>query len=126
MKTIFDQVFFVLKGHNPVPVNSMEEWGAFYNNIANRRVASTDIEGMRISTVFLGLDHNWSGGRPILFETMVFDQNNNDVYMERYHTWEEAEAGHQAICLSFKEKFESLNPLIDSIQSNIKKKPKLF
>src|SRR5215471_17514474 len=38
------------------------------------RVAVTELpNGGRVSTVFLGLDHNYSGvGPPIVFETMIF------------------------------------------------------
>jgi hypothetical protein len=47
-----------------------------------------------VSTVFLGLDHNWGDGPPILFETMIFG-GERDEYQERYSTWGEAEEGHQ-------------------------------
>jgi hypothetical protein len=47
---------------------------------------------VRVSTVFLGIDHAWEGP-PLLFETMVFG-GPLDEEMERYSTWEEAERGH--------------------------------
>jgi hypothetical protein len=58
-------------------------------------VADTALEsGVRISTVFLGIDHNHlRQGPPILFETMIFG-GPYDQYMDRYCTWAEAEAGH--------------------------------
>ena len=46
--------------------------------------------------MFLGLDHSW-GGKPLLFETMVF-RNRSGEEMDRYSTWDEAEAGHQLMC----------------------------
>lgn len=55
--------------------------------------------GARVSTVFLGLDHNFgSGGPPILWETMIFNVETEDGYQfqERYSTREEAIAGHAA------------------------------
>jgi hypothetical protein len=56
-----------------------------------RVVAQTGNADLLVSTVFLGLDHNFGGrGRPLLFETMT-----NDRMVERYATWEEAEAGHK-------------------------------
>src|SRR3546814_8874511 len=60
----------------------------------DRRVAGTWIDDVRISTVFLGLDHNHApGGDPLLFETMVFvDVETHEV--RRYFIWEEAEACH--------------------------------
>ena len=49
---------------------------------------------MSVSTVFLGLDHSFGGGTPILFETMIFGGEYDD-YQERYHTLEEAQVGHE-------------------------------
>jgi hypothetical protein len=47
-----------------------------------------------VSTVFLMLDHNWSGrGDPILFETMIFG-GPLDGQQARYSTWAEASEGH--------------------------------
>lgn len=64
---------------------------------ANRHVALDEVApGITVSTVFLGLDHNWTDhGPPILFETMVFDDYDRP-YQQRYSTWEEAEIGHRA------------------------------
>ena len=46
-----------------------------------------------VSTVFLGIDHNFGEGKPLLFETMVFG-GKLDEETERYSTWEEAVEGH--------------------------------
>jgi len=64
--------------------------------IEKRRVARTEFPGGHVSTVFLQLDHSWSGETPILFETMVFG-GPFDQEQERYATWAEAEAGHARI-----------------------------
>lgn len=49
----------------------------------------------RISTVFLGVDHQHvPGGPPILWETMVFDANGRDWGCERYTSEADAIAGH--------------------------------
>lgn len=58
------------------------------------RVGLDTVEGVKVSTVFLGLDHRFGdGGRPVLFETHVFG-GAYDGCGDRYCTWEEAEAGH--------------------------------
>jgi hypothetical protein len=61
----------------------------------DRRVASTAInDKCSVSTVFLGLDHNFSGkGDPLLFETMIFG-GPLDEHQRRYATWDQAERGH--------------------------------
>lgn len=86
---------YKLDGHNPVPCEDLVEWAMDLGNDDIRRVAYTELpDGVQISTVFLGLDHNFSGeGDPVLFETMVFGGEHNHE-MVRYTTWEEAEKGH--------------------------------
>lgn len=46
-----------------------------------------------VSTVFLGLDHNWGNGPPILFETMIFGGEHDD-YQTRCATLVEAKKMH--------------------------------
>lgn len=53
-----------------------------------------------VSTAWLGLDEDSSGlGPPLIFETMVFDENEDSRggIQERYATESEAIAGHDAI-----------------------------
>lgn len=69
-----------------------------------RRVAKTQVDGdCEVSTVFLGIDHGFTGdGPPVLFESLVFG-GDLDGECERYCTWQEAEEGHAAMvarCLS--------------------------
>lgn len=85
---------YILDGHNPVECDDVIEWGKWFET-ANRHVAKDEIGNVKISTVFLGLDHNYiSGSYPVLFETMIFG-GEHDSYQERYSTWEEAEEGHK-------------------------------
>jgi len=52
--------------------------------------------GVRVSTVFLGIDHRFNrdpGDPPILWETMIF-KGPHDDYQERYSSLEEAKLGH--------------------------------
>jgi hypothetical protein len=53
----------------------------------------------RVSTVWLGLDHSFFGGRPLIFETMIFTEGGmgypgSDMYQVRYSTITEAQRGH--------------------------------
>lgn len=58
-----------------------------------RRINRSRSEPLHISTVFLGLDHNfWGGGKPIVFETMIFGGQHLQ-YQTRYCEWDEAEEG---------------------------------
>ena len=68
----------------------------FFEDIDNRQVKWTQVGTQVVSTVFLGLDHNFSDeGPPLLFETMILDDRCDDQYQERYSTYEEAEHGHE-------------------------------
>ena len=62
-----------------------------------------------VSTVWLGLDHSFTGGKPLIFETMVFDgeRHNNrgsDYAQKRYSTEEEALRGHAKLLDKFTKK----------------------
>jgi hypothetical protein len=85
--------YWILHGHTPVATDDVHEWGDFFQDTNNRRVGATDIGDVTVSTVFLGIDHNFGGGPPLLFETMIFG-GPHDQYTDRYETWEQAEAGH--------------------------------
>lgn len=55
--------------------------------------------GRFISTVWLGLDHQWGTGPPLIFETIVFAGPGdwNDLDSDRYPTEAAAIAGHEAM-----------------------------
>ncbi len=85
---------YILEGKEPKPIEDVLEWGRWFEK-ANRHVAATKLpNNIQVSTVFLGLDHSFGRGIPILFETMIFG-GKHDQYQERYATWNEAEAGHK-------------------------------
>lgn len=84
---------YTLDGRVPVRCNDALKWGEWYAR-ADRHVAQTTVGPLSVSTVFLGLNHNFMGkGRPLLFETMVFGDFEH-YHQGRCSTWEEAEAMH--------------------------------
>lgn len=85
---------WILDGRTLVPCDLMT-WARSFEK-TNRVVAQTTVGESKISTVFLGLDHSFGDGPPLLFETMVFGGPMADE-MERYATYDEAEAGHAAM-----------------------------
>jgi hypothetical protein len=83
------------------PIADVLEWARLFETM-DRRVALDDVVcgdgSVRISTVFLGLDHNWDGGPPLIFETMCFGGPPPvDQWQTRYSTEEQARAGHQKV-----------------------------
>jgi hypothetical protein len=51
---------------------------------------------VRVSTVWLGLDHRFGPGRPLIFETMVFG-GPRDEEQHRYASEAEARLGHAGV-----------------------------
>ena len=100
---------YILKpDHTVEPCDDMLEW-ARSMNLTNRRVAATDVGEYWISTVFLGIDHNYTpDGPPLLFETMVKKNGNFLDYRVRYVTWDEAVEGHKLACMMAEMKPELL------------------
>lgn len=88
---------YILDGHAPVPCEDLMQWGRWLEG-ADTRVASDSRGGVTVSTVFLGLDHRFGPGPPLIFETMAFPADGSDEECERYSTWDEAVAGHEAMC----------------------------
>lgn len=85
-------VNYILKDKQPVPEPDIIAWAKWFGT-NKRHVAQDNVGESHVSTVFLGVDHNFIGGRPVLFETMIFG-GEHDQEQERYCTWDEAEAGH--------------------------------
>lgn len=81
---------------------NLHEWARLHSDPDYIRVARepiiTPAGPATVSTVWLGLDHNFSGvGPPIIFETMVFGGGEEwEDAQWRYSTEAEALAGHQA------------------------------
>ena len=87
--------------HNAIPIDDAREWAERYERRDNRRVADTQVGNLWVSTVFMGLDHSFGTGPPLIFETMVFPctdegevESWGEEYVRRYSTWAQAEQGH--------------------------------
>jgi len=86
--------------HKPVISTGMEssEW---MDNNPNRKTVGydelKDLHGddVRVSTVFLGLNHSWNSKELVLWETMIFGGIHDQGYQERYSSYEDALEGHQ-------------------------------
>src|SRR5262245_21525974 len=84
----------------PVPCDQLT-WGRWLEQCEDRHVGDDEFEPapgnprVRVSTVFIGLDHrDYGDGPPLIFETLIFG-GEFDGQMWRYSTWDDAEAGHK-------------------------------
>ena len=76
------------------------EWTRLFEKKEMQRVRETTLpDGKWISTVWIGLDHNFGPGNPLIFETMVFPKEHEwgQLDCERYSTEEQAIVGHDTM-----------------------------
>lgn len=108
-----DSLYYDKQG-NPI---SVEEFSRlkFGGDMEYGRIGLTQVGPYTISTVWLGIDHAFGEGPPVLFETMVFATDaweaDRSVSVEegrpplhefdcqRYCTEEEAQIGHEEMVL---------------------------
>lgn len=83
---------------NAIPCTT-EKWSEQREEMSKnntKHVAEETIGDYWVSTVWLGLDHQWlDDGPPLIYETMVFDTDHHEIYCSRSSTWFEAEEGHR-------------------------------
>jgi hypothetical protein len=75
------------------PTDDFLAWVKWFEK-ADRHLGKDTIGDVKVSTVFLGMDHSFGHGPPLLWETMVFG-GKYDEEQERYSTKEAAVAGHE-------------------------------
>jgi hypothetical protein len=78
----------------PVPEPNLFKWAAWIET-AERKVTLTRFCGMKVSTVFLGLDHAFNSPVPVLWESMIFGGRLNCVMLRCAGSREQAEAMHR-------------------------------
>lgn len=72
-----DDFYYVERDGVPVPATN-EEWREIWDS-PDRIVARDNVGFYWVSTVFLGLNHNFGPGPPLVYETMVFDQSEGEI-----------------------------------------------
>jgi len=137
---------FILNGRVPEACSNVLRWGRWFET-ADRHVAKTQVGGINVSTVFLGLNHQWGNGPPMHFETMCFVDHEerakhrrarfeaakrgesyddgeeaweHELPFNRYSTWEQAEAGHAAAVLICKSVLANAAEATDDLMARLK------
>lgn len=89
--------YFVLEDGVVRPARDLEDFVECMEHgdrdIGKDMIVDADGILVHISTVFLGLNHAFRDGPPILFETMIFG-GVHDMDAQRYCTIDEAKQGH--------------------------------
>ena len=87
-------------GNDQSDINHYLQWMSESDNIIVRR---DSIGLVHVSTVFLGMDHEWRQDhqhQPVLFETMVFDSKAFKGKQQRCCTWDQALTQHGQVLAS--------------------------
>ncbi|MFA6201365.1 MAG: hypothetical protein WC679_13270 [Bacteroidales bacterium] len=75
-------------------------WVNLFENKTYAIIKQEHVNDYFISTVWLGLNHRFYEGLPLIFETMVF-REIKEIDIERYATLEEAIEGHERMCKKY-------------------------
>lgn len=97
------------------------EWARLLGDRDYQRIAVDEIGPLRVSTVWLGLDHSFGDGPPLIFETMTFPSSAwnmanaanaarplpdwSGLFLYRYATEQDAQRGHALIVAKLTELF---------------------
>ena len=104
-------LYYILIGRTPMAVDVMT-WAMQFQD-ANRQIGDDMVGNVRVSTVFLGLNHNFRDGEPLLFETLIFG-GPLDGEMWRYSTYDQAERGHAEAVTAAKIAAAKINSIADT------------
>ena len=90
-------LYYVLDDQgDPVVEPNFDRWAEWFADNFVRRIDRTQVDDADVSTVFLGVDHQWGDGPPLLFETMIFG-GRYDGHQWRWSTRQAAIDGHTAV-----------------------------
>lgn len=104
----FNGRYTMTPGGVPVPEPDLLKWGRWFETRSRIvRVTACPFTGTRVSTVFLGLDHDWNPHpespdyRPLIFETMVFGSPIVPLHgcQARCRSRQEALEQHEEACV---------------------------
>ncbi len=85
--------------HEITTTNDTMAWARNFESRSAHILKQETINGLFVSTVFLGIDHSWGNGPSVLWETMIFGNadDERDQYQERYTSEEDALRGHALV-----------------------------
>jgi hypothetical protein len=109
--------YYVLDENNQALPCALSEWAAMFEDFPRRQVAENFVGTIRVSTIFLGLNHQFGHGPPLIFETMIFG-GRYDGYQWRTSTWEQAETTH-ALMLKRVHKLRLIPPRVQELMREI-------
>ena len=92
---------------------NLETWHALLMEPNYKFIKVTEVANVKVSTVWLGLDHGFYEKHPIIFETMTFPGND----CERYCSLEEAIIGHEKMVEQVKQEITEKKGILEATKS---------
>jgi hypothetical protein len=101
-----NHLYILDDNNNVIPEPDTLKWGMWFEKSRKQRIVAQETIGdSYVSTVFLGLDHNWEpSGSPVLWETLVFGGPMDEEMDRCSGSREQAEAMHARMIQRVKEK----------------------
>jgi len=100
-------LYYILDAEGEPKPAELLEWAKWFEDAANRQLARTEVKpDVTVSTIFLGLDHNFCSGKPVLWETVIFGGPRSEE-MYRYTNEVAALKKHAKIVEELREDLES-------------------
>jgi len=104
-----------------VPCPDLEKWARWLEGPSREMCRLRDQVGpLHVSTVFLGLDHSFSDGPPLLWEMKVFSddsQSGQEHKCQRFTTMQDAHAFHRGYVKGLREKLKNTTVPLPSNKS---------
>ena len=127
---------YILEDDGSIKTASLMEWADWMENNREKRMIARDTVGdFYVSTVFLGLDHNFAEtGTPVLFETMTFESAETVRHIlgkERKFHKEAGEAGLRTEIPEWgrwhtqEEALEEHKKIVEAVRTAQEKKPEV-
>jgi hypothetical protein len=88
---------------------TLERWAELRHQDQDyQRIAEDTVGDYWVSTVWLGINHQFGNGPPLIFETMVFAEDGRALEGEcwRYSTEQQAAAGHREVVTMVRHELE--------------------
>lgn len=101
-----------------------DKWAQMISDFSYRIIDYYEIGTYRISTVWMGLNHNIHGDPIHIFETMIFREDGDEtdelhLYQERYSTLTEAVNGHDRAVKMAMEAVNRMDPVHREVEDRM-------
>ena len=94
---------WIFKDGLAIPEPDLMIWACWMEDERSKLQHRDKVLGIRISTVFLGLDHSFGIGEPVLWETMIFDDDaGTALEQHRFSFQDEAYEFHDNAVKAFR------------------------